>query len=197
MRLLGDPVVDEKMAFRKTVVHVALVEEGAVAVFGIVAGQGEIGQAMQPGVVDGFIIVAKFFDPGWGQMLRHDVFNGIDAFVAFFVHILPFDGATIFKAFQDVHLIFAFHWIDGPRGKSIYKFLVIWEANTVELGKQRVFEFFQIVVVGAIVTNDFTMQGRKDFVERIGWQVADRSTEKIIFCVKENIFDIHQRQLPL
>ena len=75
--LLADLLVHPQTAVFIPLLLVPLFLETLIAEIGVVTGQGQVGQAVQPCRMDLRCIGSQFLCPGRRQVLRHDVLNAV------------------------------------------------------------------------------------------------------------------------
>ena len=76
---LAEPGVEPERAFLEAACHVALLDEGAVAVFGVVASEREVAERVQPLLLDTLPLRAEVLLPCCREVgvLRHDVLDSV------------------------------------------------------------------------------------------------------------------------
>ena len=147
--------------------------------------------------MDFFVIRSEIRYPSWRQSLGHHVLNGICTVIQVGVDFLILQNAIVFKALQDVCLVLRIHLVDLARTKRFLKFVVPGKTGALGFREQGKLEFLQVVVLCAIVADDFPVQHQEDLIQGIGRQVADGTPEEIVFCIQEDLPNVCQRQRSL
>ena len=140
---------------------------------------------------------AKGFCPCRGEVLRHNVFNGIYVVVQVSINVLRLDGAEVFQALKQIGLVFAAHQIYLLRGQRSGKLLVVREAPAFSLGEQGIDKLLDIALRGIVVPQNFPIQIQEDLVQGVGRDIADIPAEQVVFCDQEYLEHIIYRQLSI
>src|SRR5258708_23606989 len=72
-------LIEAQWALLETAFHVALFSEGTIAVLGVVAGEGQVAEGVQPGFLHALPVGAESLTPAGGQILvlRQYVLDGV------------------------------------------------------------------------------------------------------------------------
>ncbi len=111
------------------------------------------------------------------------------------IYILVLPRTEILQSFKKIDLILAVHQIDGPLREGPSKFFIVREAGALFLRQQRILELFDIVVLRAVVPDDFPVQQEKDFIQNIRRKIAHGPAEQIILRGQEYLRNLWKRQL--
>ena len=145
--------------------------------------------------MDLFIIISQRFCPTGRQMLRHDVLYGIIAFVTMTIDIFILQSPKVFKSLKNVQFVFTVHQIDLSIREGIHELRIIREPATLCFGQQSILEFLNIIIGSSIITDDLSMEHKKDFVQSIRGKITDRPAEQEILRMQEDITNILDAEL--
>ena len=84
---------------------------------------------MEPLIVDSLSIIAQLSCPSGGQLLWHDMLNGVLTAVQSIIDLLIFRAIPIFKTLEDIGFVPGGHGIDILRFQTFRKILICWESS--------------------------------------------------------------------
>ena len=166
--ILCDLLVHLDAALDVAVWHGLLLLERAIAVLGVVGSECQISQTMEPFRMDRFCFLSEFACPSRGQLLRHDVLNGVFVAIKSAVDFLIFAAITILKALEQICLIPGRHSIDVLCPEAISKNLISGERSLFLLGCQHILHLLDEHIVGTIKTLDIGTKRQKHLSQSIG-----------------------------
>ena len=196
MVFLGDALVHPQAAVFISIFRVPFFQKGLVAQVGVIGGQGQVGQTVEPLSVNLGIVRAQRLRPGRGQVLRHDVLDGIHFVGQVVEYVFGFQGAKIFKPLEEIRLVSAPHLIDlfGCQGGG--ELLIVGKTPTVPFGQQGINQLIHIAVGGTVIAQNLPVQIQKNLVEGVGGNLTDIPAEQIIFHDGKDPVHLLLSQLP-